>query len=399
MKISTMRFFDSYIGSLICFFLSFFNPIRELFSNRAEITPKRILVIKLFGMGTILLASPSLRLIKEKYPHAKIILLTFPQNKELCKKLHSIDRVICLRVGNIFVFPFNLLKLIINIWKLKCSIIIDFEFFSNFTAILTFFTLIPYTVGFATFKISRNKFYKRYVSFDHSRHVSKIFYKFAQAIVGDTQAGFNFEKECRSLLEGIESIDVQHWIGDLKDKEFFICININASELCLHRRWPIIYYKEVIEHLLQNKQYKIILIGGENDILYVNKLLKLLPSNSNLINLCGKINITQLIAILNKCRLFITNDSGPLHIAEVLDIPTISFFGPETPYLYGPQGKKHYIFYRDLYCSPCINVYNAKESSCERNECLISITPKEVIKVIKERYLRKYLDEEVVIKA
>ena len=86
--------------------------------------------------------------------------------------------------------------------------------------------------------------------------------------------------------------------------------------------------------------------------------------------MCGKINISQLITVLGYCDLFITNDSGPLHLAMILDIPTISFFGPETPVTYGPQGEKHTVFYEDIYCSPCINIYNAKSTKCTNNICL-----------------------------
>jgi len=71
-----------------------------------------------------------------------------------------------------------------------------------------------------------------------------------------------------------------------------------------------------------------------------------------------------------------------------LGLPTISFFGPETPYLYGPQDCCHHIFYSDIFCSPCINIFNSKSSDCQENICLKKITPASVLKVIEEKYIK-----------
>ena len=66
------------------------------------------------------------------------------------------------------------------------------------------------------------------------------------------------------------------------------------------------------------------------------------------INLAGETNLLELAAFMEKCDLFISNDSGPLHLATAMDVRTVSFFGPETPALYGPRGKKHSILYKKL---------------------------------------------------
>ena len=73
-----------------------------------------------------------------------------------------------------------------------------------------------------------------------------------------------------------------------------------------------------------------------------------------------------------------------------------AFFGPETPIVYGPVNDNALIFYnRDMYCSPCLNVYDAKKSiygrdsknECVRNDCLLSIQPDEVYKQINTSFL------------
>ena len=87
----------------------------------------------------------------------------------------------------------------------------------------------------------------------------------------------------------------------------------------------------------------------------------------------------ELITLLHSASLLITNDGGPGHFASLTPIPSIIFFGPETPDLYGPLGEKAVCFYESLPCSPCLTAYNHRKSPCDGNNvCLKAIGPEEV---------------------
>ena len=89
--------------------------------------------------------------------------------------------------------------------------------------------------------------------------------------------------------------------------------------------------------------------------------------------------IMELITLLHLGSLLITNDGGPGHFASLTPIPTIVFFGPETPALYGPLGGKAVSLHVPLPCSPCVTAYNHRKSPCDGNNvCLKAIDPKEV---------------------
>jgi len=81
----------------------------------------------------------------------------------------------------------------------------------------------------------------------------------------------------------------------------------------------------------------------------------------------------------------ITNDSGPAHFSAMTDIQTFVFFGPETPLLYGPLGKNCYVFYSNYSCSPCVSVFNHRQSPCQDNKCLKSISVQEVYEKVREK--------------
>ena len=174
-------------------------------------------------------------------------------------------------------------------------------------------------------------------------------------------------------------------LDEYSETNNIVCVNINAGTLGQLRRWPQENYAELIFGLRVRFGIKTVLIGGKEDVSYVEGFIAKIPKKNDIFNLCGKLSIKELVDLFNKSRLLITNDSGPLHIASIVGLPTISFFGPETPYLYGPLGSDHHVFYEDIFCSPCINIYNAKASNCNNNICLKSIGPETVIKTIEEK--------------
>jgi len=103
---------------------------------------------------------------------------------------------------------------------------------------------------------------------------------------------------------------------------------------------------------------------------YVQALAAKLTVAADVRNLVGKTSLEELLMLLPHTELFVGNDGGVLHMAAIAGVPTVSFFGPETPQLYGPVGEVVSVFYTGVPCSPCLNVYNSKESQCRDNLCL-----------------------------
>lgn len=396
MNISTMRTIDQYVGTPICIFLGFLKAILNMFSKNkptAIKAPKKILAIKFWGMGTILFISPTLRAIKKKFPYAKIYILTLPQNRAMCEMLPCIDEIICFNMKNPAVFIYNFFKTIGILWMKRFDTLIDFEFFTNFASIVTFFSGVNNTIGFASPKAFRKIFYKVNVSFCHDRHIIAIFLKIAQALKVDNPDD-SLEEERVSLIKHEDKNFIAEFSKkqSIKERDFLIAMNINASSMCLNRRWPKDNFRNLTSELIKNERIKIALIGSKEDKEYVSDFKQRFSDKPQVVDLCAEINLKQLISLLARANLFIGNDSGPLHIAAILGVSTISFFGPETPFLYGPpQLDKHSVFYRDIYCSPCLNVYNSKTSHCRDNQCLKGISFEEVFKLVEQKYIHTLL--------
>jgi ADP-heptose:LPS heptosyltransferase len=131
----------------------------------------------------------------------------------------------------------------------------------------------------------------------------------------------------------------------------------------------------------------VLLIGAPSDLPLVAQMHGLFGAEdqARVLNVAGKFGLAELCALLRMSELLITNDSGPLHLAEALATPTVSFFGPETPMLYGPTGENQIVFYKGIYCSPCLNVHNQKQAPCKGNNvCLKLVSPEEVFASTKK---------------
>ncbi|MBM3245245.1 MAG: glycosyltransferase family 9 protein, partial [Candidatus Omnitrophica bacterium] len=101
--------------------------------------------------------------------------------------------------------------------------------------------------------------------------------------------------------------------------------------------------------------------------------------NSNFIDIVGETDLSQLIGVINNCRILITNDGGPLHIAVAAGIKSVSIFGPVDENVYGPYpaSSKHIVIKNTVACRPCYR--NFKFSICQIDrKCLDAITVDEV---------------------
>lgn len=400
MNVNVIRKIDQYAGPIVCRLVSFFGKLGRV-SAQAKVGPldpnqvKNIMIIKYFGIGSILLSSPAIMKLKNKYPKAVVTIVTLSANEEICRMLPAVDRVLCLKIDSLLQFVSSYLSILRTARRMTVDVVIDLEFFTNFSALTTLLisTLAsaPVAIGFQSPSRWRNRVYQTTVSFDHSRHISRIFMKVAHVLCSDNDDDqISFEQERSAMLK---NADLKFYDELLSAKDLaavnkkIICINIDAGVLSLHRRWPRENFLVLVRELLKRPDVIIQLIGGQESQAYVADFYQEIPPSSRVINLCGKTTIPQLIGLLSKCALLVTNDGGPLHLAHVLGVPSVSFFGPETPYLYGPLGKTHHVFYEDMFCSPCLNIYNSKLSECKENICLQRIKPDRVLQLINEKYL------------
>jgi len=132
-----------------------------------------------------------------------------------------------------------------------------------------------------------------------------------------------------------------------------------------------------------SKEFDIIIFGGPNEVEMAAEIESNLNrlSVTNYTNLAGKTTIEELCSTIGACSLFITNDSGPMHVAAAYQVPTVAIFGP-TKYKETSQwkNKKSRLVRHEMDCSPCMK----RECPLGHHECMTTITAHEVIEAVKE---------------
>ena len=383
----TMLRIDHFVGLPLCFFISIWASLVKLLSFRKRSLlperPRRILILKWFGMGSIVLAKDLVYSIRARYPKAKVVFLTFNNQLGLIKTLDLTDEVLIVRKDTPLVFLIDAFKMLISLSLKKIDITIDLEYYSKFSAIVSYLSGAPLRVGFYLPSFWREALFTHLVYFNYFRHIKETY-----KMVGKTiDVAVKDEQETKIDI----SQDELNMINDKlvergwNESDKLIGINPNAGELAHCRRWPKEYFVEVIKEIAKRSGLEVILLGSKDDKRYVEKIYEALGSEvrKKVLNLAGVFNIQQLIGLINNLKLLITNDSGPFHLAVIQGIPTISIWGPSATWLYGAQDKtKHKEFYSDIECSPCMGVYRAQAGMACNQEipCLKGILPGDVIK-------------------
>jgi ADP-heptose:LPS heptosyltransferase len=142
------------------------------------------------------------------------------------------------------------------------------------------------------------------------------------------------------------------------------------------KRWPLERYRELARKLVQGLHAQVLLIGGPDDVALNAQLLDglNLPAGS-VINMAGKTSIGQLAALLERCALFIGNDSSPMHLAAAVGTPVIAIFGPTSPQEYGPyplDDPKHIALWRHPTGKPCF--FLGKMQNSTHCTCIEAVT-------------------------
>ena len=387
MRFEFMRFLDKYIGVLLIAFLVVLQALKFPFRRPLRLddgeTPKRILIQKFFGIGSLVNTVPLVTELRKQYPNVRIIFMTFKSNAAFLELFNIADRVIVIDDSRFLPFVKTTLKALHRCNQLKLDICIDLEFFSKYSMIMSFLSRSPIRTGFFAHFNLRSHLLTHPTSFNHYKHISRAYLSMAEVLGVELST-----EDCHLCLPPCTDNEKRNLWDSLGQDPInnFIVINPNASALCNLRKWPAEKYARLITQLLTKyPAYTIMLIGAPSEQSYVQSLYEQCSSHQNrIINAAGKTSCKDLLVILEICSALISNDSGPVHLAAGYATPTIGIYGPETPVLYGPCNANAISLYKELYCSPCINVLDNKSyTSCEKVTCVNAISETDVMDALE----------------
>jgi heptosyltransferase-3 len=382
MNLLFLKYFDRTAGRVLELVFRLMGSLRRIVRSTPEpFDIHKILLIKIWGIGNIVMMLPIVTGIRQKYPEARLSFLTLAVNRELLIDRPVLEEIYTVRVSSFWRFLADSLALFIRLRRERFDIVLDFEQFSRFTSVLTFLMGAKHTVGFFSERGKRGYLYDQRVPFDNEQHMSLTFFDVARSIgvVPETAAPKGIEVS----REGKD--EVAQLLGEkVEDGDLFLGMHIGSSDNFPGRRWPNENFARLADALVDTYGATIIFTGGTKEAALIDNTIALMHAPA--INSAGELSISGFIAMIERCDLFFSNDTAPVHIASALDVPIVAFYGPNTPKLYGPTGKQSLVFYKELPCSPCITNFNAKTSFCRFPVCIESITVEEVLEGVKDRF-------------
>ncbi len=373
---------DKRLGPIACALLQPMRWMRPLLRRRAA-RVERVLMVKFWGIGSLQLLTPSVVHLRRRYPGAELTLLTLGVNRSTAEAFGTFDRVLSFEVGRTgwLGVAARVAKLVRQLRREHFDVVFDFEFFTRFSSLISLLTGARDSHGFASTSVWRGGFHTHIVPFNRYWHVSRNFRALAGGEDGAQVAVRDLHPHRFTPSDG-ERVDRLLVARGLDPRAGFAVLNPNAGELNFERRWPRPSFAELARRLGRDDGLPVILIGSSGERDYTERVAVAGAEGKipGPFNFAGELSTAELAALLSRCSVFVSNDSGPMHLAAALGTPTVGLFGPETPLMYAPLGSRARALYRPPICSPCINVHDNKVSSCIWGfpQCLVSLSIDEV---------------------
>ncbi len=376
MRIHRQQKIDKYFGY---FLIALLFPITRLLGismrrdHSLSSPPQHILCIKILGLGSLMLAADALKHIKQKYPNAKLILLTDSNIANGITPFHLFDEIWTIQSSNIFSVSKSALQYMFRSWRLKQLWIIDLEVYSKLTTVYSLLTGAQNRFGFYLSPV----FFRRHLNthnipFNRQTYLEDNYNYMASVITKELYSSSNHLP--------VRKNDVS---------KPFIALNNTCSDLAWVRKLPDDLFVQICNWILEHTSYRIALLGAPEDKTNNAHLIetnpKLAASTSRIVNIAGKFDFPSYYHFLTEeCVCMVSIDSAPLHIAKKLGVPTVSIWGPTNPGNYlkinpGEQNK-HLFHYLNVPCSPCIHYHKilpcGGNNTCMKNIETDSITEK-----------------------
>jgi lipopolysaccharide heptosyltransferase II len=352
----------------------------------------RILVIKMAGIGDLLLATPALRALRETYPQAQIDLLVTPASAGLLDAWEAINRVIVLN-KYLFDYPQQMIKHPSNLLQLR-ALWQDLRGAHYDAALLLHHLTLPFgrlkyqlllRGTEAKYRVGLDNGHGRFLNVRvkdegfGAMHEAEYNLAVAKAIGATTEdrrltvpISEDEHKQAWQLL-------YQHAAPDSIARPI-IALHPGGGDYSTARRWAPERFTQLADTLYHDVGGQILLLGGPEELELHEQIIGMMQADVPARTLAGKGNIKVTAAILEQVDLFVGNDSALVHLAVAGGTPTVAIFGLTNHKAWGPftggvPGRQAAVVRLDLPCMPCF--YRGHDlglrNGCATRDCLAQL--------------------------
>lgn len=337
----------------------------------------RILIRATNWIGDMVMSLPAIEAVRDIFPSGTISVLAKPWVIPLINHNPVVDRVIPFQKGR---GPIHGVIEIVRVSRLIRRMRFDLAIlFQNAfeAALITYLGGIKYRLGYDT--DGRRFLLTHAVTKDkqtRERHHVEHYISLLRAVGWDAKT-----KDPVLSINERDGDSIQSLLLSEGIEEDDLLIGLSPGAVFgPAKRWPPERFAAIGDWAVERWGAKIVLLGGPGEqgiCALLAEHMKRAP-----FNVCGRTTLRQAMALIKRCRFFVTNDSGLMHVAAALDVPTIAIFGSTNHVATGPRNPKARIVRRNLHCAPCL------KRECPINyDCMTGIEPEDVWKemeILKE---------------
>ncbi|MGL4209661.1 MAG: lipopolysaccharide heptosyltransferase II [Candidatus Adiutrix sp.] len=353
---------------------------------------KNILIIKMSALGDVVMTLPALLSLRAAYPKAKIDWLVEAPSFDLLRGHPALNKVIVsprhqimslLKSGR-FIEAFKIFTAFVkNLKSQNYDVILDLQGLHK-SAMMVFLANGVRKIGFANTREKTSwALNEKMVPYDPEEHALGRYLAAAQYlgapnfISGQGQLGGRQEATSQPWpLDGAyfsppsESCSQAEEILNKVQRPFIV---LNPGAKWATKKWPLRHWKELAKSLGEFKNLGLVITGSEADHKWGEEIK---TTSKNIVNLCGQTELRVLAAVLQKSKLVVTCDTGPMHLAAAVGATGLALFGPTKPYRTGPVGGNFKVLTPNIKCLGCLKRH------C-KEPCLGALNPEMVLAEIR----------------
>jgi heptosyltransferase-2 len=331
--------------------------------------PKRVLVIRLDRIGDVVLSTPVLAALREAFSHAFIAMMVRPECRELVEGNPHLNTVVVYDKAGVHRSIRGTIRFARQLRRHDFDTALVLHP-SNRSHWIPWLAGIPVRIGYnrksGWLLTSRLPHRKQ----EGSKHEALYTLELLQAMGITPTAPLPTVPIHRQAAARLATL-LAH--ASIQSTERLVAIHPSAS--CVSKRWLPERFAQVADRLITEQQVRVCLIAGPSDAAIARQVEQTMHQPA--LNLAGRLTLGELAALLQRCQVLISNDSGPVHIAAAVGTPVVDIFGRNqrglSPLRWGPLGAGHVVLHKEVGCVICL----AHRCDIEFL-CLTSLTVEEV---------------------
>ena len=326
--------------------------------------PSRILLLLLLPIGDTLFATPTVRAIRRSYPDATITALAYPTNAGILEANPDIDRLLLHPMATTWPGPVGYFRLLRNLRGAQFDLVVEFGPMQGWMRRIVHprqFRCLDFPLWQWLLPMGKRPWRERHAVSSYATLLTAT------------------ERELLPPGPVLHCTDIDRARMSrrlaLLGEGPLLAVHPGGEGFRGMKRWPVERFAEVTRSLVGRLGACVVVLGGADEI----ELAQGFTSRvTGAVSLAGSLTLGETVAVLERCSLFLGNDSAPLHMAGALGVPTVGIYGPTNPANFRPRGPRVSVVRSSLSCSPCFHFVGSGPvwagSRCRMPTCLHAVS-------------------------